>query len=137
LSIDAASLRPVRHQIEAAPARPRSAAAPVQIPGAPDGVWVTVVKQVTPGHRRRTSSSTSWRRQRHSERNWFRRIVMSHPSILVPASKELMLAIARTKVSCTRSSARSGFRQSDIATARTVGMAASMTSRTAGCMLTA
>jgi hypothetical protein len=26
----------------------------LQIPGAPDGVWVTVVKQVAPGHRRRT-----------------------------------------------------------------------------------
>ena len=43
-----------------------------------------------------------------------------------------MLARARTMVSCTRSSARSGLWASDLANARKLGSAASMTSRTSG-----
>jgi hypothetical protein len=49
-----------------------------------------------------------------------------------PGWNELMLAMARKSVSCTRSSARSTLPLSEIANARKPGTAASMASRTAG-----
>ncbi len=49
-----------------------------------------------------------------------------------PGWNELMLAMARRSVSCTRSSARSTLPLSEIANARKLGTAASMASRTAG-----
>ena len=49
-----------------------------------------------------------------------------------PGWNELMLAMARRSVSCTRSSARSTLPLSEIANARRLGMAANMASRTAG-----
>src|SRR5262245_51608143 len=74
-------------------------------------------------------SSTSRRRLRYSERNRLRRIVNSHADILVPGSNEPRLANARSSASCTRSSARSTFPHSEMANARKLGTAASMTSR--------
>ena len=52
----------------------------------------------------------------------------------VPGSNFSMLARARTMVSCTRSSARSGLWASDLANARKLGSAASIASRTSGLM---
>src|SRR5215813_13685160 len=49
--------------------------------------------------------------------------------MLVPGSKELRFANARNSASCTRSSARSTFPHSEMANARKLGTAASMTSR--------
>src|SRR6266699_5135208 len=59
-------------------------------------------------------------------------MVVSHASIFVPCWNWAMLAQARSNVSCTRSSARSGLRQSEIANARRRGMAASMAARSEG-----
>ncbi len=50
----------------------------------------------------------------------------------VPGSNESIFVMARSKVSCTRSSARSTLRLSEIANARKLGTAASMASRTDG-----
>src|ERR1700686_4069513 len=77
-------------------------------------------------------SSTSRRRLRYSERNRLRRIVKSQADIFVPGSNELILAIARSKVSCTRSSARSTLPHSDIANARRLGTTPSIASRSDG-----
>jgi hypothetical protein len=52
--------------------------------------------------------------------------------MFVPGWNELMLAMARRSVSCTRSSARSTLPLSEIANARRLGTAANMASRTAG-----
>src|SRR5215470_16758015 len=49
--------------------------------------------------------------------------------MLVPGSKELRFANARSSASCTRSSARSTFPHNEMANARKLGTAASMTSR--------
>ena len=59
-------------------------------------------------------------------------MVVSQASIFVPCWNWAMLAQARSNVSCTRSSARSGLRQSEIANARRRGMAASMAARSEG-----
>ena len=59
-------------------------------------------------------------------------MVKSHAAMFVPGVNELMLAMARITVSCTRSSARSALPLNDIANARKFGMAASMTSCTDG-----
>src|SRR6185369_9614145 len=59
-------------------------------------------------------------------------MVKSHADMFVPAVNESILAMARSKVSCTRSSARSTLPLSEIANARKLGTAASMTSRTNG-----
>src|SRR5579871_494652 len=66
-------------------------------------------------------------------RNQFRRMVNSHTGMFVPGSNELMLAVARRSVSCTRSSARSRLPHNDIANARKLGTTASMASRSGGC----
>src|SRR5215475_3153925 len=76
-----------------------------------------------------SGSSTSRRRLRYSERNRLRRIVNSHADILVPGSNESRLASALSSASCTRSSARSTFPHNEMANARRLGTAASMTSR--------
>src|SRR6476646_8577918 len=60
-------------------------------------------------------------------------MVISQADMFVPGWNELMLAMARRSVSCTRSSARSTLPLSEIANARKLGTAASMTSRTDGC----
>src|SRR5215470_5081056 len=49
--------------------------------------------------------------------------------MLVPGSNELRFANARSSASCTRSSARSTFPHSEMANARKLGTAASITSR--------
>src|SRR5260221_434725 len=49
--------------------------------------------------------------------------------MLVPGSNELRFANARSSASCTRSSARSTFPHNEMAKARTLGTAASITSR--------
>src|SRR5215831_5010394 len=49
--------------------------------------------------------------------------------MFVPGSNELRFANARSSASCTRSSARSTFPHSEMANARKLGTAASMTSR--------
>ena len=77
-----------------------------------------------------SESSTSRRRFRYSDRNRFRKIVNSQADILVPGSNDLRFAQARNNVSCTKSSARSTLPQSEMANARRLGTAASMTSRT-------
>src|SRR6266852_3303810 len=74
-------------------------------------------------------SSTSRRRLRYSERNRLRRMVNSHADMLVPGSNELRFANARSSASCTRSSARSTFPHNEMANARKLGTAASITSR--------
>src|SRR5260370_28773305 len=74
-------------------------------------------------------SSTSRGRWRYSERNRLRRIVNSHADMLVPGSNELRFANARSSASCTRSSARSTFPHNEMANARKLGTAASITSR--------
>ena len=61
-----------------------------------------------------------------------RRIVKSHADIFVPGWNELMFAMARSNVSCTRSSARSTLPHKEIANARRLGTAASIASRTDG-----
>src|ERR1700681_2189835 len=81
---------------------------------------------------RPSPSSTSRRRLRYSERNRLRRMVNNQADMFVPGSNESMLLSARSSVSCTRSSARSIFPQSDMAKARRPGTAASMVSRTPG-----
>src|SRR4051812_16663066 len=58
--------------------------------------------------------------------NRLRRMVKSHADMFVPTWNELIFAMARSKVSCTRSSARSTLPLSDIANARKLGTAASM-----------
>src|SRR3954454_19856733 len=77
-------------------------------------------------------SSTSRFILRHSEWNRLRRIVNSHALRFVPRSKRSMLARARTRVSCTRSSARSKFPVREIAKARNDGTAPSIASRSSG-----
>src|ERR1700687_1006152 len=57
-------------------------------------------------------------------------MVNSQADMLVPGSKESRLAQPRSSASCTRSSARSTFRQSEIANARSDGTAASIAART-------
>jgi hypothetical protein len=57
-------------------------------------------------------------------------MVKSHADMFIPAWNESILAMARSNVSCTRSSARSTLPLSEIANARKLGMAASMASRT-------
>src|SRR5580693_2095035 len=52
--------------------------------------------------------------------------------MLVPGSNESMLAMARSNVSCTRSSARSILPHSDIANARKLGTTPSIASRSDG-----
>src|SRR5215207_278831 len=59
-------------------------------------------------------------------------MVNSQAGMLEPGSKELILASARSSVSCTRSSARSTFPDSEIANARRLGTAARTASRTDG-----
>src|SRR5947209_17178478 len=59
-------------------------------------------------------------------------MVISQADMCDPGWNELMLAMARRSVSCTRSSARSTLPLSEIANARKLGTAASMASRTAG-----
>jgi hypothetical protein len=59
-------------------------------------------------------------------------MVKSHADMFVPTWNELILAMARSKVSCTRSSARSMLPLREIANARKLGTAASMASRTDG-----
>src|SRR5262249_15983141 len=49
--------------------------------------------------------------------------------MFVPGSNELRFANARSSASCTRSSARSTFPHNEMANARKLGTAASMTSR--------
>src|SRR5260221_434727 len=49
--------------------------------------------------------------------------------MLVPGSNELRFANARSSASCTRSSARSTFPHNEMAKARKLGTAASITSR--------
>src|SRR5258708_20909700 len=49
--------------------------------------------------------------------------------MLVPGSNELRFANARSSASCTRSSARSTFPHNEMANARKLGTAASITSR--------
>src|SRR5437762_7079402 len=53
-------------------------------------------------------------------------MVISQADMFVPGWNELMLAMARTSVSCTRSCARSTLPLSEIANARRLGTAASM-----------
>src|ERR1700738_2268668 len=79
-----------------------------------------------------SASSTSRRRLRYSERNRLRRIVKSQADMFVPGSNELIFAIARSSVSCTRSSARSTLPHSDIANARKLGTTPSIASRSDG-----
>jgi hypothetical protein len=62
----------------------------------------------------------------------FFKIVNSHADMLVPGWNESLLDSARSRVSCTRSSARSVFRHNEIAKARRLGTAASIKSRDAG-----
>jgi hypothetical protein len=62
----------------------------------------------------------------------FRPEQVSQAHMFVPGWNELMLPMARRRVSCTRSSARSTLPQSEIANARKLGTAASMASRTGG-----
>src|SRR5262249_27310808 len=76
-----------------------------------------------------STSSTSRRRLRYSERNRLRRMVNSHADILVPGSKDPRFANARSSASCTRSSARSTLPHNEMANARKLGTAASITSR--------
>src|SRR5918998_1122285 len=56
-------------------------------------------------------------------------MVKSHASRFVPRSKRSMLAQARIRVSCTRSSARSRLLVREMAKARRLGTAASIWSR--------
>src|SRR5215475_2596168 len=76
------------------------------------------------------NSSISRCRLRYSERNRLRKMVNSHADMLVPGSKESRFAQARSRASCTRSSARSTLPHSEMANARSEGTAASITSRT-------
>src|SRR5262245_45535237 len=59
-------------------------------------------------------------------------MVNSQAGMLEPGSKESILARARSRVSCTRSSARSTLPESEIANARRLGTAARTASRTEG-----
>src|SRR3981189_1162698 len=56
-------------------------------------------------------------------------MVNSHAGRFEPGWNESILAIARSKVSCTRSSARSPLPESEIANARRLGTDARMSSR--------
>src|SRR3984893_19228304 len=79
-----------------------------------------------------SASSTSRRRLRYSERNRLRKIVNTQAGMLVPGWNESICASARSKVSCTRSSARSILPQSEMAKARRLGTVARTWSRIAG-----
>src|SRR5215510_5310313 len=57
-------------------------------------------------------------------------MVNSHADMCVPGWNESMFAMARSRVSCTRSSARSTLPQSEMANARKLGTAASIAPRT-------
>src|SRR5215475_6517353 len=57
-------------------------------------------------------------------------MVNSHADMFVPGWNESIFAMARSNVSCTRSSARSTLPQSEMANARKLGTAASIASRT-------
>src|SRR4030081_1652196 len=59
-------------------------------------------------------------------------MVHSHAYMFVPGWNNEMLAQARSSAPCTRSSAWSPFRQSEMAKARSLGIAASSGSRTDG-----
>src|SRR5437764_12780122 len=59
-------------------------------------------------------------------------MVNSQAGMLEPGSKELILASARSSVSCTRSSARSTLPHNEMANARKLGTAARTASRTEG-----
>src|SRR3979409_162345 len=59
-------------------------------------------------------------------------MVNSHADMLVPGWNESIFAIARSNVSCTKSSARSTLPHNEIANARRLGTAASIASRTDG-----
>src|ERR687883_529244 len=85
---------------------------------------------------RTNRAAANLRRLRYSDRNRLRRIVNSHADMLVPRSKESMFASARSKVSCTRSSARSTLPLSEMANARRFGTAARTASRTDGSSVT-
>src|SRR5262245_18766371 len=63
-------------------------------------------------------------------------MVNSQADRLVPGSNESILASARSRVSCTRSSARSTLPHSDMANARRLGTTARMASRTDGSRVT-
>src|SRR5262245_11011806 len=79
-----------------------------------------------------STSSTSRRRLRYSDRNRLRRIVNSQAAILVPGWNESILARARSTVSWTRSSARSTLPHSEMANARRFGIEPSTASRVEG-----
>ena len=78
------------------------------------------------------ASTGSYLRLRCLERNKLRRIVNNQADIFVPGWNESILSIARNRVSCTRSSARSTFLLSEMAKARKFGTASSIVSRAEG-----
>jgi hypothetical protein len=63
---------------------------------------------------------------------WFFMIVHSHANMFVPGVNDVMFAHARSNVSWTRSSAWSPLRHSEMAKARSRGIAASMALPTVG-----
>src|SRR5215212_8716585 len=71
------------------------------------------------------------RRWRYSELNWLRRIVNSQARKFVPGSNCAICVSARTMVSWTRSSARSGLAVKETAKARRRGTVARISRRKA------